>query len=104
VEVDMELDSLVLRRDGGTLRRGVCVPCGFGLVLACRSLADGDGRDALPEQALHMAADMEHVHARLLVRLHAALDGSAQLVQVANSLDEPAPPPVVDVLLVVKGW
>jgi hypothetical protein len=30
------------------------VPCGFGLVLPCRSLADGDGRDVLPEQALHM--------------------------------------------------
>jgi hypothetical protein len=52
VEVDVELDCLVLRRDDGTLRRGVYVPCGFGLVLACRSLADGDGRDALPEQAL----------------------------------------------------
>jgi hypothetical protein len=103
VEVDMELDCLVLRRDGGTLRRGVCMPCGFGLALACRSLADGDGRDALPGQALHMAADTEHVHARLLVRLHATLDGTAQLVQVANSLHEPAPPSVVGVLLVVKG-
>jgi hypothetical protein len=89
----VELDCLVLRRDGGTLRRVVCVPCGVGLVLACRSLADGDGRDA------SLAADMEHVHARLLVRLH-----KTQLVQVANSLDEPAPPPVVGVLLVVKGW
>jgi hypothetical protein len=55
----MELDCLVLRRGGGTLLRGVCVPCSFGLVLACRSLADGDGHDALPEQALHMAADTE---------------------------------------------
>jgi hypothetical protein len=74
------------------------------------SLADGDGRDAMPEQALHMAlaADMKQtpraVHARLLVRLHETLDGTAQLVQVANSLDEPAPPPVVGVFLVVKGW
>jgi hypothetical protein len=61
VEVDVELDTvdcLVLRRDGSTLRRGFCVPCGFGLVFACRRLADGDGRDALPEQALHMAADV----------------------------------------------
>jgi hypothetical protein len=104
VEVDVELDRLVLRRDGGTLRRGVCVPCGFGLVLACRSLADGDGRDALPGQALHMAADTEHVHACLLVGLHSALDGTAQPVRVANSLDEPATPSVVVVLLVVKGW
>jgi hypothetical protein len=80
------------------------VPCGFGLVLACRSLADDDGRDALAQQALHiMAEDMKHVHARLLVRLQATLDCTAQLVQVANSLDEPAPPPVVGVLLVVKG-
>jgi hypothetical protein len=94
VEVDVEVDCLVLRRDGGTLRRGVFVPCGFGLVLAYRSLADGEGRDALPEQALHS----------LLVRLHATLDGTAQLVQVANSLDEPAPSPIVGVLLVVKGW
>jgi hypothetical protein len=104
VEVNVELDCLVLRWDGGTLRRGVCVPCGCGLVLACRSLADGDGRDALPGKALHMAADMEHVHARLLVRLHPTLDGTAQLVRVANSLDEPAPPPVVGVLLMVKRW
>ena len=76
------------------------MPCGFGLVLACHSLADGDGCDSLPEQALHMAADIEHG----VVRLHATLDGTAQLVQVANSLDEPAPSPIVGVLLVVKGW
>jgi hypothetical protein len=44
---------------------------------------------------LHMAADTEHVHARLLVGLHAALDGTAQPVRVANSLDELATPPVV---------
>jgi hypothetical protein len=42
--------------DDVRMRTGVCVPCGFGLVLACRSLADGDGRDAVPEQPLHMAA------------------------------------------------
>jgi hypothetical protein len=46
---------------------------------------------------LHMAADMEHVHARLLIGLQATLDGTAQPVWVANSLDEPATSPVVGV-------
>jgi hypothetical protein len=85
------------------------VPCGFGLVLACRSLADGDGRDALPKQALHTAARQRTWNTFTLASLAFLYvctqpwtqDGTAQLAQVANSLDEPVPPPVVGVLLVV---